>query len=151
LKKTLSSKESAPSLEAKSKQKSKQRGSSMSQTHKLKKILIVEDHPTFRELLRTAIQDNGITVFIASSGNEAVRLYGNFDFDLVVTDIHMPDGDGYAVLEALSLVNENLPAIVLTSEPEKFAASNPYSNVKIISKRNDFDTITRQILYELQC
>jgi len=72
----------------------------------LQKILIVEDSATMRSLLASSLEDLQIPVKIveAESGFEALRFLPRDEFDLVVTDINMPDING---LELVSFIRNN--------------------------------------------
>ena len=72
----------------------------------MQRILIVEDSETMRSLLASSLEGLDVPVKIteASSGFDALRLLPREDFDLVVTDINMPDING---LELVSFVRGN--------------------------------------------
>ena len=86
----------------------------------MKRILIVEDSPTMRALLNSALEDLEVPVKIteASSGFEALRCLPREPFDLIVTDINMPDING---LELVSFAKNNnayrsIPLIIVSTE-----------------------------------
>ena len=86
----------------------------------MQRILIVEDSATMRALLASSLEELEIPVKIteAESGFEALRLLPRFAFDLIVTDINMPDING---LELLSFVKSNdryreIPLVVVSTE-----------------------------------
>ncbi len=86
----------------------------------MQRILIVEDSETMRSLLAASLEDLDIPVKIseASSGFEALRILPREDFDLVVTDINMPDING---LELVSFVRSNeryrsIPLVIVSTE-----------------------------------
>ncbi len=58
-------------------------------------ILIVEDSPTQAEELRFILEKNGYTVFLATNGREALRVITQRMPDIVISDIVMPEMDGY--------------------------------------------------------
>ena len=83
-------------------------------------ILIVEDSPTMRALLMSALEDLDVPVKVteAESGFEALRQLPRESYDLIVTDINMPDING---LELISFVKNNaayrgIPLIVVSTE-----------------------------------
>ncbi|MCA9506671.1 MAG: response regulator [Myxococcales bacterium] len=83
-------------------------------------MLIVEDSATMRSMLSTALEELDVPVKIAeaSSGFEALRQLPTDDFDLVVTDINMPDING---LELVSFVKRNeryagVPLVIVSTE-----------------------------------
>lgn len=63
------------------------------------KILVVDDDAFFRTLASDILKNGGYSVKTASSGREALSLIENEGFDVVLTDLVMPDMDGMAVLE----------------------------------------------------
>jgi CheY-like chemotaxis protein len=67
----------------------------------MKKLLIADDKPTNRELLRTVLEDLGYEVSEAGDGIEAVRVAREVDPDLIILDLHMPGIDGFGVLSEL--------------------------------------------------
>ena len=84
------------------------------------RILIVEDSPTMRSLLTTALEELGGAVKIVevASGFEALRHLPRDRFDLIVTDINMPDING---LELVSFVKGNpayreIPLVIVSTE-----------------------------------
>jgi len=86
----------------------------------VRRILIVEDSPTMRALLTSALEELGTPVKIteAESGFEALRLLPRESFDLIVTDINMPDING---LELVSFVKSNaayrsIPLVIVSTE-----------------------------------
>ena len=83
-------------------------------------ILIVEDSATMRSLLASTLEemDSAVKVTEACSGFEALRLLPREDYDLLVTDINMPDING---LELVSFVKSNakyrsIPLIIVSTE-----------------------------------
>lgn len=67
------------------------------------KILLVDDHPLFREGLkyRLSLEPSITQIQEASSGQQALATLAKEAFDVVVMDINMPDGDGMYVLELM--------------------------------------------------
>lgn len=85
----------------------------------MKSILIVEDSTTTRSLIRAVIEELGdFDIVEAPTGFDALKLLPTQDFDLVVTDINMPDING---LELINFVRSNqrysnIPLIIVTTE-----------------------------------
>ena len=80
-------------------------------------ILIVEDSPTQTKLLRLILEENGYTVDSAPNGVKALECIRAKKPDLIITDIVMPEMDGFALCKALK-VDPNLrfiPVMLLTS------------------------------------
>ena len=85
----------------------------------MKTILIVEDSATTRSLIRAVIDELGdFETVEASSGFEALKMLPLQRYDLIITDINMPDING---LELISFVRNNprydhLPVIIVSTE-----------------------------------
>lgn len=67
----------------------------------MKTILIADDKPTGRELVRTVLENAGYAVIEASDGSEALRIAHESSPDLIILDLHMPEIDGFGVIEQL--------------------------------------------------
>ncbi|HXO29632.1 MAG TPA: sigma-54 dependent transcriptional regulator [Thermoanaerobaculia bacterium] len=78
------------------------------------RILLVEDRDSLRRLLARALADDGYEVAAASTGGDAVRLLGERPFDLVLTDLKLPDRSGLEVLAASRQSQPRVPVVVLT-------------------------------------
>ena len=86
----------------------------------MQRILIVEDSATMRSFLTSSLEEleSPVKISEAESGFEALRLLPRIGFDLIVTDINMPDING---LELLSFVKSNaqyrdIPLVVVSTE-----------------------------------
>ena len=66
-----------------------------------KRILIADDNPSGRDLLRAILERAGHTVIEAADGEEALALMGRHHPDMAILDIHMPKLTGFEVLAAL--------------------------------------------------
>ncbi len=85
----------------------------------MKAILIVEDSATTRSLIRAVIEEVGdFNIVEAPTGFDALKLLPAQEFDLVLTDINMPDING---LELINFIKNNpryghIPLIIVTTE-----------------------------------
>lgn len=64
-------------------------------------ILIVDDEPQIRKLLKIILESNNYRVYLAETGMEALHLAGNHMPDLVILDLGLPDKDGHLILKEL--------------------------------------------------
>ena len=67
----------------------------------MKKVLIADDKPASRELLRTVLESCGYAISEAADGIEALRYAHELEPDLIILDLHMPGVDGFGVLMEL--------------------------------------------------
>ena len=79
------------------------------------RILIVDDEPNMRRILAANLRQDHHLVFEASGVQEARHQLSANDFDAVITDQKMPDGEGLAVLAAAHEADSTLPVILLTA------------------------------------
>lgn len=83
----------------------------------MERILIVEDSATQREMLQHTLESNGFKVLAAANGREAWERLRAVQATLVITDILMPEMDGYALCRAIKANDTmaQIPVILLTS------------------------------------
>ena len=81
-------------------------------------ILIVDDDPHIREVLRFALEKAGFRTTEAQDGVEAVKAFDSWKPDLIVLDILMPEMDGTEVCKAIRL-RSDVPIIFLSSKDEE--------------------------------
>lgn len=80
------------------------------------RVLVVDDEADIRELLDLTLTRMGLVVTTAGSVAEALAaLDGAGPFDLALTDMRLPDGEGLAVVEAITRRNLNIPVAVITA------------------------------------
>lgn len=82
---------------------------------KAARILIVDDESGIRDSLKDYFELEGFDVVTAQSGNEALALISASHFDLVLSDIRMPNGDGRFLLKSIRQLNFVQPVVVLMS------------------------------------
>lgn len=100
-----------------------------------KKILVVEDDQVAREMLEEFLQMNCFTVLAVSSAPEALKILVKTDFDLVLTDLVMPDMDGISMTKAIRDLKKDIPVLVMTG-----FASIEYAVEAIKAGATDFIT-----------
>ncbi|MBL3830014.1 response regulator [Pseudomonas syringae pv. theae] len=94
------------------------------------RILIIDDQRPNLDLMEQLLAREGLTNVLSST--EPLRtldLFNSFEPDLVVLDLHMPDFDGFAVLEQLNRripANDYLPIMVLTATRHGIRACAPW-------------------------
>ncbi|MFG0273974.1 MAG: response regulator [Phycisphaerales bacterium] len=87
-----------------------------------KRILVADDEPQIRNTIRDVLMRRGATVFLCQSGAEAIELLDDAEngkddvphLDLIISDIRMPDRNGYEVFSAARRWRDDLPVILMT-------------------------------------
>ena len=82
------------------------------------KILIVDDDPRLRDLLRRYLGENGFNVLVSENGEAMKRLWVREHFDVLILDLMMPGEDGLAILKRLRAEKDMTPVIMLTARGE---------------------------------
>ncbi|OGR88984.1 MAG: hypothetical protein A2992_07105 [Elusimicrobia bacterium RIFCSPLOWO2_01_FULL_59_12] len=77
-------------------------------------VLVVDDEPGFRNLLKWELNNRGMSVETAENGAEGVQRAGETKFDVIITDITMPEMDGLKLLENIKKTNPQTEVIVAT-------------------------------------
>ena len=80
----------------------------------MNKILVVEDDLDIQELLQNFLQESGYDITVANDGLEAINLFSDDDFDLILLDILLPKIDGFSVCEFIRKKSQ-IPIIILTA------------------------------------
>jgi two-component system chemotaxis response regulator CheY len=82
------------------------------------KVLAIDDSKTIRELLRSVMEEAGFDFSSAVDGVDGVERYAEVRPDVVITDINMPNMDGYGVIDAIRKgdIDNQVPILVLTTE-----------------------------------
>jgi two-component system chemotaxis response regulator CheY len=82
-----------------------------------KVILIADDSPTIRKFVSFSLMTHGFEVVPACDGMEAVELLPTKSIDLIITDLNMPNMDGFELIKAVreSENNRDIPIIILSS------------------------------------
>jgi CheY-like chemotaxis protein len=78
------------------------------------KILIVDDDPSVRNVINAYLEDAGYKIGCASDGNVALQMLAADSYDLVITDLKMPNMDGRALLQIMADRFPSIPKLVLT-------------------------------------
>ena len=79
------------------------------------RILVVDDEASMREMLRIVLRRDGYDVVLANNGREAIDRLQKEPFDLLLSDIRMPDISGVEVLRSAKEINRDLVAFMMTA------------------------------------
>ncbi len=78
-------------------------------------ILIVDDEPLQRDILKTILSDEGYETYTAASGEEALKLAKAYEPDVVLTDLKMGKLSGIELLEKLKGLKQSPTVIIMTA------------------------------------
>ncbi|AVT81908.1 DNA-binding response regulator [Rhodopseudomonas palustris] len=83
------------------------------------KVLVIDDEPPIRKLLRMGLGSQGYEVIEASNGKLALQAMANTPPDLVVLDLGLPDLPGHELLRQIRARSEAVPIVVLSSRGDE--------------------------------
>ena len=99
------------------------------------RILVVDDHPVHRLLVKRSLAQEEFTVVVACDGEEAVEKLNSDNFDVVLTDLRMPRMNGYELNAQIKKQFPSLPVILLTSEYQSAQEQkDKHGFIKILKK-----------------
>jgi len=80
-------------------------------------ILVADDSPTIRKFVSVALSVKGFEIIACSDGMEAIEVLPNQKIDLVITNLNMPNVDGFELISSIRKNDDykDLPIIVLSS------------------------------------
>jgi DNA-binding NtrC family response regulator len=109
------------------------------------RILLVEDCEDFCQLLRVRLAKKFPAHFmLARCGREASVFLENFEFDLVVSDYHMDEGNGLWLYEFIQKTFPLTPLIMFTSAPQEVAV-NENKILRAVVEKPDFQSLYSRI------
>ncbi|MDH3650611.1 MAG: response regulator transcription factor, partial [Saprospiraceae bacterium] len=80
------------------------------------RILLVEDESTLNDVIKLNLEMEEYEVVSCENGKDALSLFANQHFDLLVLDVMLPDLDGFQVCEQIRLTDHKTPIIFLTAK-----------------------------------
>ena len=78
------------------------------------RILVIEDEEELRELFSDMLTFNGYEVETASDGHRGIELFKHAEFDIVFTDLRMPEMSGWEVAENIKKIRQETPVALIT-------------------------------------
>lgn len=82
-------------------------------------ILIVDDEHDIIEIVKRYLEKEGYTTYIAHNGVDALALYKQYPIDLIITDIMMPQMDGYEFIDEVLQQDEHMPFIFISAKTQE--------------------------------
>lgn len=107
-------------------------------------ILVVEDKDSMRNMLTETLTEEGYRVDAAIDGKRALDLVRNKSYDLILTDLRMPEVDGFEVLNAVKEYDNETSVIVMT-------AYGTIEDAVEAMKKGAYDFITKPLDTEHLC
>ena len=105
---------------------------------KAPRVLIIEDDPDGRASVIEAVEEGGMTTTAAATGQDGIDAFKADDFDVVLSDLVLPDIDGIDVLTRLLKIRPGIPVMIMT------AYGSVESSVKAL-KSGAYDYITKPL------
>lgn len=120
-----------------------------------KKILVVDDEPAIVSTLKDSLEALGYQSAGAGNGKEALQLINKDAFDLVITDIRMPEKSGIDLLHQLKESHPELPVVIITGyplayPPDKAMKEGADGYIAKPFRINQIDQLLAKILYNFE-
>jgi two-component system, OmpR family, response regulator len=87
----------------------------MPQLERTQRVLVVDDEDNITFLLDSALRHFGFEVMVAKNGREALDAVGEFDPDVMLLDVMLPDLDGFEIVRRLRMDGDKTPVLFLTA------------------------------------
>jgi EAL domain-containing protein (putative c-di-GMP-specific phosphodiesterase class I) len=109
------------------------------------RVLVVDDDPALRKMLARLLKRAAFEVVDVDSGRGALAALTAQSFDVIVSDIHMPDGDGLELLRAVRRVDLDIPVILMSGKPdvESAATALEFGAFRYLTKPLSADAVER--------
>lgn len=88
--------------------------------YKGKTVLVVDDYPTIRRIMRNMVESLGMVCEEAENGVHALEKLNELNVDLVISDLVMPEMDGFELTEALKTSPKwrNIPVVIISTHAD---------------------------------
>ncbi len=114
-------------------------------------VLVVDDEPVLRELVSFILHDKGFHVATAESGDVAFKMVLDSHYDVIVSDVRMPNGSGIDLLNKLNTLPER-PAVFLVSGYSEISLDDArrLGAKDLLNKPVDYDSLCNAIFSSYQ-
>lgn len=106
-------------------------------------VLVVDDDPIVRRLVRATLADEGYEVAVASDGEEALRLASEDHPDVIVLDLEMPKLDGRAAFRELRTRGVRAPVLILSANGAHSARQELAADAALDKPFDPFELVRR--------
>lgn len=116
------------------------------------RVLLVEDDPELLRTLGRALRRNRFDVVEAGSGSQALTRLEQASCDVIVSDVHMPDGGGLDLLRVARRVDLDIPVILVSgaADTQSAAAAVAYGAFRYLPKPLELDVLMRTIRHAMR-
>jgi DNA-binding NtrC family response regulator len=120
---------------------------------KRRDILVIEDEPSIADALRLILECNNYAVAVALTGHDGIERGCGRNFELVITDLRLPDMDGFEIIDAIRRHDPHRLFILITSygTPETFAEARSHGAAGTLSKPFTPSEIIQLVETTLDC
>jgi len=109
-----------------------------------KRVLVVDDDSSIRELLSTALEDDGYEVVPATNGQDALSVVERWRPDVIVLDLMMPVMDGWTFAKRLREIAE-IPIVVLSAANDLARHAKTVGAAEVVGKPFDLDQLLPKV------
>ena len=109
-----------------------------------KRVLVVDDDASIRELLSTALEDDGYEVVPARNGEDALNVCERWRPDVIVLDLMMPVMDGWTFAKRLRETDE-IPIVVLSAANDLARHAKSIGAADVVGKPFDLDQLLPKV------
>jgi DNA-binding NtrC family response regulator len=81
-------------------------------------ILVAEDEPDLRDILKVTLEQEGYGAILAGDGDEAIKKMEEESFQMALIDIKMPGVNGKELVSKIKQINPRLPIVIITGSPD---------------------------------
>ena len=92
-----------------------------------RRVLLIEDHTSLRRLITIHLRRAGCEVTEVATVRGAAEILDEHEFDLIIADVHLPDGDSIAVLHDSHVRQPDLPIIYITGDNDRDLAEKVFA------------------------
>jgi CheY-like chemotaxis protein len=86
---------------------------------KIGAVLVVDDNASLRRAMKSALEAAGYRVWLAANGKDALELQEEHHADVLVTDIFMPEADGFETIERFRASFPSVPIVVMSGDAQR--------------------------------
>ena len=110
-----------------------------------KRILVVEGEKKLRDKYRNELEDVGYNVITAGSGKKALHRLKNEPVDLIVADLVLPDGAGFAYLQEFMAVRRKVKVVINTAHSAYKTDFHSWAADAFLTKSSDLSELKKTI------